>query len=246
MAKFPQQLKPLMLIVIVLMAGLFFARRLLIPESFGQYGHYRANAVNEIANLPIAYAGVQVCAECHDDIAQKRLESHHRDVACETCHGPAAQHANSPDEFTPSAPRDRSFCPLCHGYNPSRPSGFPQVIAERHNPGKPCMACHDPHNPLTPETVKECDACHRAIVNQKSVSAHAELLCSQCHEVPPEHLVKPRMVAARKPSNRSTCGTCHDKSSSVMPGVPAVDIESHGGRYQCWDCHYPHSPEASI
>ena len=22
-----------------------------------------------------------------------------------------------------------------------------------------------------------------------------------------------------------------------------IDVTSHGGRYQCWQCHYPHLPE---
>jgi hypothetical protein len=246
MAKIPQQLRPLILLFGLMIAGLITARYLLVPESFGDYGHYRADAVTEIAELPNAYAGYQACAECHSDIIDKRAGSHHRGLACETCHGPAAAHAEAPDEVTPPAPRDRTFCPVCHGYNASRPSGFPQVIATRHNPGKPCMSCHDPHAPTTPEAVKECGACHRDIVNQKSVSAHTDLPCSQCHEVPAEHFTQPRVMLAHKPTENAVCGVCHDASGSAAPGTPTVEIQIHSGRYRCWDCHYPHFPEAEI
>src|ERR1035441_2666943 len=38
----------------------------LVPRSFGQYGHYRGNAIKDTAALPISYAGHQVCESCHD------------------------------------------------------------------------------------------------------------------------------------------------------------------------------------
>lgn len=246
MARFPQQLRPLIVIFGLLITGLVIARQLLVPESFGRYGHYRADAVDEVATLPLAYAGYQACIECHSDVAEKRAGSNHRTVACETCHGPALQHVEAPDEFTPTAPRDRDFCPLCHGFNASRPSGFPQVIAERHHPGKVCKSCHDPHAPLPREAIKECGACHRTIVNQKSVSSHSSLPCTQCHTVPDQHPTQPRIAVAGKPVDRSACAQCHDKAGSPPPGVPTVDIVSHGGRYLCWDCHYPHSPETEL
>ena len=25
--------------------------------------------------------------------------------------------------------------------------------------------------------------------------------------------------------------------------IPRVDMATHGERYVCWQCHYPHSPE---
>lgn len=52
---------------------------------------------------------------------------HHSGVACESCHGPALAHVEAPDEYIPDAPRGRKGCMLCHGYNPARPSGFPEI-----------------------------------------------------------------------------------------------------------------------
>ena len=43
-------------------------RSLLVPRSFGRYGHYRVNAITEIAALPVHYAGHQVCEGCQTDV----------------------------------------------------------------------------------------------------------------------------------------------------------------------------------
>lgn len=242
--KIPRQIISLALLFVAAIAALIAARILLIPKSFGKYGHYRAAAVDEIAARPINYAGYQVCGECHDDIYAVKENSNHRGLSCEVCHGPAARHVDAPDEYVPDAPRGRGYCPLCHGYNPSRPTGFPQIITALHNPGKACMTCHNPHAPTLPHTPEECSACHRVISSQKSVSHHASLPCTKCHNVPREHLTNPRAALVQKPERREFCGQCHDRNADSPREIPRIDLETHWERYLCWDCHYPHYPEA--
>lgn len=240
----PQQVRPLLLAFALVITAFFAGRYLFTPETFGQYGHYRAAAVDEIQAQSVAYAGYQACMDCHDDVFTERSKSHHRSIACETCHGPAAAHIEAPDEHLPEVPTERDFCPLCHGYNISRPTGFPQVIAERHNPGQPCQDCHDPHNPVLPNAPAECSACHRNIYNVKLSSHHAALACTECHIVPTEHFTSPNAIPAEKPRDRSVCGKCHDRELEGSREIPKIDLQSHGGRYLCWECHYPHYPEA--
>jgi hypothetical protein len=242
--KLPQQVISLIILFAVLIAGLIVARILLVPKSFGEYGHYRADAVDEIKTQKVNYAGELICNECHDDIVDMKARSNHRNVACEACHGPAAAHVEAPDEFIPAAPRGRGYCPLCHGYDPSRPTGFPQIITELHNPGKACMTCHNPHDPLLPHTPEECSACHREIANTKRISPHESLECTTCHEVPKEHLAAPRFSLAKKPRDREFCGNCHDRGANSPREIPRIDLRTHNERYMCWDCHYPHHPEA--
>lgn len=241
----PKQILPLILLFLLVVAALVWARQLLVPDTFGQYGHYRADAVDEIAAQDIVYAGFEACNDCHDDIYERKQQSNHRGVSCEVCHGPAASHVEVPDEFTPGAPRGRGYCPLCHGYDSSRPSGFPQIIPKQHNPGKPCMSCHDPHNPLLPHPPEKCSACHREIASEKMVSHHTTLLCTRCHEVPDEHLENPRFIRAKKPTSRNLCGQCHAEGADTPKIIPRIDLDTHGERYLCWDCHYPHHPEAN-
>ncbi len=239
----PQQVKRLFVLFAVFGVGLALARHFLMPRTFGQRGHYRAAAVSLVEEQPMRYAGREACATCHEDVAAVESNGHHRTVACENCHGPAAAHVEAPSENQLPAPRGRGYCPLCHGYNPSRPTGFPQIDPVTHNPLKPCITCHDPHHPEPPHIPKECSACHGEIARTKAVSAHALLQCTQCHNVPTQHKVTPWLVRPSKPTTREFCGTCHAKDARSPKEIPRVDMETHGARYLCWQCHYPHLPE---
>ena len=41
------------------------------------------------------------------------------------------------------------------------------------------------------------------------------------------------------------CGKCHAKDArdKMAKNAPKVDLGTHGEKYVCWQCHYPHSPE---
>jgi len=203
----PQQVPRLAAVFAVAIVGLLVARSLLVPDTFGDVGHYRAAATDSIAAHEMKYAGHQECSLCHRPIADQRMESNHRTVACEVCHGPAAEHVAAPLDVKPDAPRERGFCPLCHAYNPSRPTGFPQIDPVAHNPRMPCAGCHDPHAPEPPIPPTSCGACHGQISSQLTVSHHAGLDCTTCHEAPEQHRLTPRQVRPTKPADRSFCGT---------------------------------------
>jgi ribosomal protein S27AE len=242
----PQQVPRLGIVFAVAITVLIGARSILVPASFGKYGHYRAAAVDSIAARPVKYAGHQECEACHDDIAGRRAHGNHRSVACEVCHGPGEAHVLAPGDVTPPAPRDRGFCPRCHAYNPSRPTGFPQIDPVAHNPLKPCISCHDPHAPVPPVVPEECSACHGQIARVKALSHHANLPCVTCHDVPRQHKISPHAVRPTKPTERAFCGRCHDPSAprrGIGAGAPRIDLATHNPRYLCWQCHYPHFPE---
>lgn len=239
----PQQVPRLAVLFAVLAVGFVVAREYLVPDTFGDVGHYRAAAVTTIVAREKSYAGHRECADCHDDIAEQRLASHHSGVACEVCHGPGAAHSEYPDEVGLPAPRERGFCPLCHRYDPSRPTGFPQIEPVAHNPLEPCMSCHDPHAPEPPEVPEECGACHGQISRLKTVSHHVTLSCTTCHVTEEQHKITPRLIRPGKPVDRSFCGTCHDEDADSPREIPRIDLAIHGEDYQCWQCHYPHYPE---
>ncbi len=247
--KLPQQVRHLAVIFVVLVGGLFVARRALVPATFGKLGHYRAAALDTIMAQPIHYAGHAACEPCHAPIVDKKSQSFHRGVACEVCHGAQAEHVMDPMGHKPPAPRTRAYCPLCHGYNPSRPTGFPQIDPVVHNPLRPCITCHDPHDPTPPHPPESCAACHGEIARTKAVSPHAQLPCTQCHEVDPRHVSSPRQVRPTKPTTREFCGRCHAPGAARPAGlprleIPRVDLATHHPGYVCWQCHYPHHPEA--
>jgi hypothetical protein len=239
----PQQVTRLLVVFTVLGGGMFTGWRLLIPETFGELGHFRAAAMDSVAAREKKYAGRQVCAACHPDIEAQRTAGFHTGLSCEVCHGPAATHVAAPMETKPSIPSERENCTLCHGFNPSRPTGFPQVDPVAHNTPTACTVCHSPHAPEPPVTPEDCGACHGQISRQKSVSHHAALPCSTCHEAPDEHKLSPRAVRPTWPTERAFCGGCHAEAALGATGIPQVDLGSHGNGYLCWQCHYPHYPE---
>lgn len=240
----PQQITRLLIVFLVLGAILLVARHFLIPKTFGALGHYRAVAVDANASQRLSYAGHEECTTCHPDIVQTHDEARHRNVACEVCHGPAAAHVENPVENKPSAPRQRGYCPLCHGYDPSRPTGFPQIDPITHNPVQPCITCHNPHAPVPPRIPQECGACHGEIAKTKGFSKHALVSCTECHTVREAHKVTPVMSKPTKPETRESCGKCHGLDAKGSPEIVRVDMATHWNRYVCWQCHYSHFPEA--
>jgi hypothetical protein len=241
--KFPDQVVRIAILLVIVVAGMVVARQRFVPGSFGEIGHYRPEAVDVAASQDIKFAGWQTCVECHIEEGEAKSRSYHRNLACEVCHGAASDHAESPDEYQPVIPKDRNACLYCHRYLPSRPTGFAQVVELLHNPMKPCSSCHDPHDPTPPEVPGACSACHGQISRTKAISHHSSLDCETCHEAVPEHRQDPRSYLPRKPIEREFCGKCHAPDAPSAREIPRVDLSAHGGRYLCWQCHYPHFPE---
>ena len=55
--KLPFQVLQLGTVILIAGAGLFAARARFVPESFGDLGHYRADAVDFVASHELHYAG---------------------------------------------------------------------------------------------------------------------------------------------------------------------------------------------
>jgi hypothetical protein len=135
--------------------GLAFvgARAFLVPKSFGQYGHYRGDAIADIAARPLNYAGHQACEDCHTGVLEKKKTGKHVHVNCEACHGPLANHAADPASVQPPKLDTAVLCVRCHEANIAKPKSFPQVASTDHSTGLPCDTCHQPHSPaITGET----------------------------------------------------------------------------------------------
>ncbi len=77
----------------------------------------------------------------------------------------------------------------------------------------------------------------------KAVSPHVQLACTRCHETPERHKTAPREARPDKPRTREFCGSCHAQGASSPKEIPRIDLATHGGRFLCWQCHYPHQPE---
>ena len=144
----PVQLKTLIPLFALFILIFLIARHFLIPDSFGKYGHYRADSIDEFAALPAHYAGKSLCIECHDTEAKMLESDQHAGLSCEICHGPNAKHADDYDvkEFLVKD-GSRKSCGRCHATNAARKlENVIQVdIAEHHPEKENCIDCHNPH-----------------------------------------------------------------------------------------------------
>jgi uncharacterized CHY-type Zn-finger protein len=122
-------------------------RGYIVPKSFGQYGHYRGNAITEIGALPVKFAGHGACETCHTDVLDTKSKGKHAHVNCEACHGALAKHAEDPAVVIPVKPDTAVLCARCHTASAAKPKNFPQVDLADHANGVPCETCHQPHNP---------------------------------------------------------------------------------------------------
>jgi hypothetical protein len=134
----------------VLAAGILLfvlVRSFLVPKSFGQYGHYRGAALQEVRSQPINYAGHETCEACHSEVLDQKSKGKHVHVNCESCHGPLAKHADDPTGVTPVKLNTANLCVRCHEANAAKPKRFPQVVSADHSAGLACNECHQPHSP---------------------------------------------------------------------------------------------------
>jgi len=131
------------------MIGLFLVlRHFLVPESYGDLGHYRANSLQDNEKFEIIHAGKESCNDCHEDMAELKAMDLHSGLSCETCHGPGLAHMNNTDSVDMILPDGRAFCGLCHEKNAARRTdAVIQVELKVHNPDKNCTYCHNPHAP---------------------------------------------------------------------------------------------------
>jgi hypothetical protein len=139
----------------VLAAGILLfmvLRSFLVPKTFGQYGHYRGAALQEVRSQTINYAGHETCEACHSEILDQKSKGKHVHVNCESCHGPLAKHADDPTGVKPVKLDTAKLCVRCHEANAAKPKRFPQVVSADHSAGLACNECHQPHSPAIAAT----------------------------------------------------------------------------------------------
>ncbi len=164
----PKHVLRLILLLVGLGVVAIAARTFLVDKSFYEYGHYRGNAVAEIAQDKPKFQGAAYCRSCHAAQFAEWSKGVHdsadigKVVKCEVCHGPgggrdpqhgyinAATGPIHPDNLKLAIPSDtRALCTLCHEQMPGRPLQQAQIVIEDHAGTQQCALCHDPHSPRT-------------------------------------------------------------------------------------------------
>jgi hypothetical protein len=169
----PQQVRRLLIAFAIFISLFLVLRYLMVPKSFGEFGHYRGLSLEDNAAKPMNYAGTAACTRCHSDIASEKNKGRHAGLACEGCHGPGYKHATFadtvphaklPDSLMLVKPDGRQDCALCHEMNRARTkikfdtvnySVIHMIKAKEHNLTSKgdttvlrCIECHNPHDPF--------------------------------------------------------------------------------------------------
>ncbi len=153
--------------LVVLVVGLcimggsgLLVKGLLVPKSFGVYGPYRADAIQEETELPIRHGTNVSCYSCHTYEAKNHRKGLHKTISCEFCHGPYADHVGD-NKKTGTLPvktgkEITTLCLRCHNTEIKARSeqviktvAMPDHLKNQHvKLSHDCNQCHYVHAPL--------------------------------------------------------------------------------------------------
>ena len=168
----PKHIVRLIIILVAVIAVAAIAAPLLTVNSFYRFGHYRANAVPEIAAKEPVYQTPRYCYGCHTERRAQWSAGSHKTVICEVCHGAAEGH---PQNGKLQIPTDTvKLCTQCHEAMPARPRTQPQIEISKHAGDQQCNVCHNPHSPKI--VVAEAKVAGDAAAGKQKAAA-----CASCH-----------------------------------------------------------------
>jgi len=180
--KMPKHIFRLLLLLIILLLLAFVAKVFLTDPSFYKYGHFRADAIPELAAGTPLYQGSAYCRTCHEERIVDWPTGSHKGVQCEVCHGTNQEH---PDDGISLIPDDKiKLCTMCHEALPARPASQPQIILSEHpfpdEETPQCHSCHDPHSPgdMQPDTpVPDTGSSEDTVISAPAIATK----CAKCH-----------------------------------------------------------------
>ncbi len=140
-----------LLLVFLFTAGIF-ARHFMVPESFGEAGFYRYDAMTELTAKSPRHGAVNACADCHEDKVTALAAGLHSAVQCEVCHDVLSTHVQDDDKYRDMAiNRSYRLCAYCHQKLLARPVEVAQIVLAEHLEldssqaiaEEACLECHD-------------------------------------------------------------------------------------------------------
>lgn len=132
------------ILIAVGIVGFLVARALTVPKSFGQYGHYRGDSIQENQDLSVILETPETCRECHDDELKRKPDEpavwpgldawqkgKHGSLTCANCHGNLKEHVErrrkdpTSETFVVTKDNRPQLCLLCHHAMVARPKVLP-------------------------------------------------------------------------------------------------------------------------
>ncbi|MCK5837338.1 MAG: hypothetical protein KAH09_08740 [Desulfobacula sp.] len=153
-------------------SGLLF-KKLLLPDSFGNYGYYRADAINEAALVLIRHGTNKSCFTCHAHEAKNHKKGRHQTISCEFCHGTYADHVADGKKIAPlPVKKEKEITTLC-------------------------LRCHNTEIKARHEEVIKTVAMPNHLKDQNVKLTHN---CNQCHYVhaPLKYIIRAKQITGLK------------------------------------------------
>jgi len=148
----------LLLVFLGIIALVLIGRVIFVPDSWGEYGYYRGGYIEQEASLELVYGTNESCKNCHEEVYDLKLESTHKRLSCEICHGPVNAHAKDGKKIAVMPVRKNEkqieLCLTCHTKVVGRPQKFPMIEYPEHlvdldvKTTHTCDQCHTVHAPL--------------------------------------------------------------------------------------------------
>ncbi len=226
----PKHIVRLLVLVTVIAIVAFSAKHFLIPDSFYKYGHYRGNAVAEIASKVPKLKGSASCESCHKAVYAEWTAGIHRKATrnnavmgvvyksgpgCEVCHtGPAGNHPSK--EAMPLSIEDR-VTTITHKH----------ILHPADLPGRNLL--------LSPQDMRNlCLNCHEKLEarpvfqRQIEVASHSgEAICTTCHNPHSPRIIYASLTQGRRGDAQvgkavaAACSACHGSAGmSTSPTFP--------------------------
>ncbi len=158
---------------VIVMAGIgLVVKAQLIPESFGVYGAYRADAIEEEVQRPIRHGTNASCLGCHKYEANIHLQGLHKTISCEFCHGTSADHVRDGKKI---------------GTLPVKKEGEITTL---------CLRCHNTEIKARSKVVIKTVAMPAHLREQNVKETHS---CNQCHHVhaPLKYINRAKQITER-------------------------------------------------
>ncbi len=159
-SKYNSHLIKLIIAMIVFGVLALVVRHLFMPESMGQYGHYRGADIEDQKNVAIRLQTNESCFQCHKPIRKIHKTGVHRTVSCEICHGPYGDHITEGKKVGDLPVKQKQeithLCLRCHNkVIQARPResikmvGLPEHLEQKKvRLDHTCDQCHMVHDPL--------------------------------------------------------------------------------------------------
>lgn len=126
-------------LLVGVISALLWIRAAMVPKTWNSEEAFREASLEELARQPSIHGGNQSCINCHQG-GEDALETHedamddllggaHKNLSCESCHGPLGHHVADGRKIADALVNySRVACLGCHNNLVSLPAGFPKFI----------------------------------------------------------------------------------------------------------------------